>query len=84
MPFEYDLNKSAANKDKHGIDFDEARALWRDPWLLEAPAKTVDEPRFIVIGKIPREALGRNLHSSWRQCSNNLGTPRPEARDRAL
>jgi uncharacterized DUF497 family protein len=52
MPFEYDPNKSAANKDKHGIDFDEAQALWRDPWLLEAPAKTVDEPRFIVIGKI--------------------------------
>jgi uncharacterized DUF497 family protein len=52
MRFEYDPNKSAANKDKHGIDFDEARALWRDPWLLEAPANTVDEPRFIVIGKI--------------------------------
>ena len=56
MSFEFDPNKSAANKDKHGIDFDEARALWSDPWLLEAPAKTVDEPRFIVIGKI-REKL---------------------------
>ena len=56
MPFEYDPNKSAANKDKHGIDFDEAQVLWRDPWLLEAPARTVDEPRFIVIGKI-REKL---------------------------
>lgn len=56
MPFEYDPDKSAANKDKHGIDFDEAQVLWRDPWLLEAPARTVDEPRFIVIGKI-REKL---------------------------
>lgn len=56
MPFEHDPNESAANKDKHGIDFDEAQVLWRDPWLLEAPARTVDEPRFIVIGKI-REKL---------------------------
>ena len=52
MAFEYDPNKSAANKLKHGIDFEEALALWSDPWLLEAPARTDDEPRFLVIGKI--------------------------------
>ena len=33
-------------------DFDEAQALWDDPWLLEAPARTDDELRFIAIGKI--------------------------------
>lgn len=52
MTFEYDPNKSAANKLKHGIDFQEAQALWNDPWLLEAPARTDDEPRFIVIGRL--------------------------------
>ena len=52
MAFEYDPTKSSANKAKHGIDFDEAQALWDDPWLLEAPAYTDDEPRFLVIGKI--------------------------------
>ena len=52
MIFEYDPNKSAANKIKHGIDFEEAQALWNDPWLLEAPARTDDEPRFLVIGRI--------------------------------
>ena len=51
MGFEYDPDKSAANKVKHGIDFDEARALWSDPRLLEAPARTDDGPRFLVIGK---------------------------------
>jgi hypothetical protein len=44
--------KSAANKAKHGIDFDTARELWHDPDLLEIPARTTDEPRFLVIGKI--------------------------------
>lgn len=52
MTFEFDPLKSAANKEKHGIDFDEAQTLWADPWLLEAPARTDDEPRFLVIGKI--------------------------------
>ena len=52
MLFEYDPAKSVTNKAKHGIDFDEAQVLWKDAWMLEAPAKTDDEPRFLVIGKI--------------------------------
>ena len=52
MEFEYDPEKSAANKAKHGIDFEAAQALWRDEMLLEAPARTTDEPRFLVVGKI--------------------------------
>ena len=52
MPFEFDPLKSKNNKKKHGIDFVEAQALWDDPDLLEIPAKTTDEQRFLVIGKI--------------------------------
>ena len=50
--FEYDEGKSLANFDKHGIDFTTAQALWNDPYLIEIPAKTLDEPRFLVIGII--------------------------------
>lgn len=50
--FEFDQAKSQANKEKHGIDFDEAQALWDDPNLLEVPARTSDEPRFLLIGLI--------------------------------
>jgi uncharacterized protein len=49
---EFDEKKSQANAEKHGIDFVEAQALWSDPNLIEIPAKTVDEPRFLVIGRI--------------------------------
>ena len=52
MEFEFDPRKSAANKRKHGIDFVEAQALWDDPDLIEIPARTEDEPRFLVIGVI--------------------------------
>jgi uncharacterized DUF497 family protein len=50
MDFPYDRDKSAANKAKHGVDFDEAQALWSDPRRLEIPARQMDEPRFLIIG----------------------------------
>ncbi len=50
--FEFDSKKSQSNKDKHGIDFDEAQVIWEDPDLLEVQAKSSDEPRSLVIGKI--------------------------------
>jgi len=33
-------------------DIVQAQSLWNDPMLLEIPAKTVDEPRYLVIGLI--------------------------------
>ncbi len=52
MAFEFDPRKSAANLAKHGIDFVEAQRLWEDPDLLEIPARTDDEPRWLIIGRI--------------------------------
>ncbi len=52
MEFEFDPDKSKANRVKHGIDFDEVQALWSDPFLIEAPALTEDEPRFLAMGRI--------------------------------
>jgi len=50
--FEFDEVKSKSNSKKHGIDFIEVQLLWLDPDLLEVPAKTVDEPRNLIAGKI--------------------------------
>ena len=55
MEFEFDTKKSEINKKKHGINFIEAQALWEDPDLIEIPAKTKDEPRFLVVGRISEE-----------------------------
>ena len=52
VSFEFDPAKSESNRTKHGIDFVEAQSLWNDPMLLEIPAKTEDEPRYLVIGLI--------------------------------
>ncbi|MEW6030740.1 MAG: BrnT family toxin [Chloroflexota bacterium] len=52
MSFEFDASKNQSNREKHGIDFEEAQALWLDENRLEIPAKTIDEARHLVIGKI--------------------------------
>jgi len=52
MAFEYDPTKSTENKRKHGIDFEDAQRLWTDPGIVEIPARTSDELRWLLIGKI--------------------------------
>jgi hypothetical protein len=52
MEFEFDPAKSAANRDKHGIDFVEAQSIWQDADRLEIPARSFDEPRSQVLGRI--------------------------------
>jgi len=52
MEFEFDTQKNKKNKEKHGIDFVEAQKLWEDPYSIEIPAKYVDEPRYLLIGRI--------------------------------
>ena len=52
MEFEFDPKKSDGNKQKHGLDFHEAQALWNDPDFIEISVQTIDEPRYLVIGMI--------------------------------
>jgi len=50
--FEFDEEKSLSNLEKHGIDFHKAQDLWKDPDLIEIKAKSKDEPRFLIVGRI--------------------------------
>ena len=52
MDFEFDPQKSESNKEKHGIDFLEAKALWGDDDLVKVPVASIGEERFLIIGKI--------------------------------
>ena len=49
MDFAFDVTKSKANREKHGIDFIEAQHLWEDEDRIEIPARTEDEPRYVLI-----------------------------------
>lgn len=50
--FEFDPKKSESNQKKHGIDFVDAQAIWQDSNFIEIMAKSEDEPRVLVIGKV--------------------------------
>ena len=52
MEFEFDPANSAANLEEHGIDLTQAQQLWQDVARVEIPARTTDEPRWLVIGRI--------------------------------
>jgi hypothetical protein len=52
MQFEFDPQKSALNITKHGIDFISAQQLWEDASRIVVPARTSDEPRYLLIGKL--------------------------------
>jgi uncharacterized DUF497 family protein len=52
IEFEFDPAKSVADRRKHGIDFSDAQALWRDTHRIDVPAGTTDELRWMVIGLI--------------------------------
>jgi uncharacterized DUF497 family protein len=49
MVFEFDPEKSQVNLVKHGINFDQAQTLWRDPEGLCVPSKYPRESRKLWI-----------------------------------
>ena len=54
IPYEFEFNpaKSASNLAKHGIDFVSAHRLWQDSDRIEVSARSTNEPRQQVIGRV--------------------------------
>ena len=50
--FEWDHEKSLSNLDKHGIDFENAKALWKDVERIEIKTAYPLEERYVLIGKL--------------------------------
>ena len=54
MEFEYDPEKSESNREKHGIDFNEAQLIWDDERHIIVPASSTTEERYALVGPHPR------------------------------
>ena len=52
MEFEFDPNKSAGNKEKHGLDFTQAQTVWLDDNAINITSRETPERRFMAIGRI--------------------------------
>lgn len=50
--FEWDDDKAAANFEQHGVTFEQARSVFRDPFAIELldDREDYDEERYIPIG----------------------------------
>jgi uncharacterized DUF497 family protein len=59
MEFEWDPDKAARNRAKHGVSFDEASTAFGDPLsvTIDDPKHSVGEHRFVLFGLSDR---GRN------------------------
>lgn len=52
LTFEWDSHKNEANRRKHGISFQEAESVFKDPnaRLIGDPDHSIDEDRFVLLG----------------------------------
>jgi hypothetical protein len=57
--FEWDDAKATANMQKHGVSFEDARGVFRDPFSIELldDREAYDEDRFILIGMTAARVL---------------------------
>ena len=59
MIYEWDPVKAERNRGKHGVSFDEASTVFRDPFAItfDDPDNSLDERRFITIGVSIRQRI---------------------------
>ncbi len=52
MEFEWNLNKAALNIEKHGVSFQEATTVFKDPLSMTFPDPdhSIGENRYVIIG----------------------------------
>ena len=52
MQIEWDVEKAASNFDKHGVSFEEAETVFRDPFavIFDDEVDSIEEQREIILG----------------------------------
>ena len=84
MQFEWDPNKDAENRKKHGLSFDEASTVFGDPLALtiEDPDHSLDEARFLTIGHSKSQALIVVAHTEQEGVIRIISAREPSRQER--
>jgi uncharacterized DUF497 family protein len=71
MNFEWDDEKAAINKPKHGVSFEEAKTVFHDPFFVDFydPDHSDDEHRYILFGE---SQTGRLLAVSYTERADKI------------
>jgi uncharacterized DUF497 family protein len=65
LDFEWDRAKAERNRRKHGVDFEEAMTVFRDPLgrLVDDPEHSQAEERFVLFGRSEPGRLLAVMHA---------------------
>ena len=71
MLFEWHGKKAAANKEKHGVSFEEATTVFTDVLSLTIPdpLHSEEEERFVIIGQSSQQRILVVVHTD---CGNRI------------
>ena len=80
----WDPMKAHLNKAKHGIDFEEAATVFRDPLLLVRPdmEHSQEEDRWVALGKSVRQLLLVVVHTESERTIRLISARKAELRER--
>lgn len=72
LSFEWDPAKAATNASKHGVTFEEAKAVFHDPdaLLIDDPDHSKAEDRFIMMGQSREQRILVVVHCFRRKGSS--------------
>lgn len=83
--FEWDDEKARSNFRDHGVEFSEAKTIFRDPLALTVPDEdhSFDEERWFTIGTSSREQLIVVWHTDSGDNIRLIGARRPTPQERS-
>jgi len=75
--FEWDATKAASNRRKHGVNFDLAATVFRDPLMLSIPDEehSKTEERWLTMGQAENNTLLIVIRT-YQEISNNAANVR--------
>jgi uncharacterized DUF497 family protein len=81
---EWDPAKAALNLKKHGIAFDEAASVFRDPFALTIPDPdhSLSELRFVTIGMTTKQRLVTIVHTDRSEATRLISAREATRRER--
>jgi uncharacterized DUF497 family protein len=84
LKFEWDADKAAVNKSKHGVTFEEAATVFGDPesFTIFDPAHSQAENRFIILGRSHLDRLLVVVHTERGDNVRIISARRASRRER--
>lgn len=82
MKFEWDDNKNAANKLKHGISFEDAVTAFEGPVLTRDDPRPYGELRQISLGQVGEEATVAVVHTDRHGVTRLISARKAKAKER--